>query len=895
MSQRCHRAFLSLLTFFLLLTAVTCKPRSQADAGAKSENQVGDASFYRPGNRKVSWEGRDRFLGDVQPVLASRCVACHGCTDAPCSAKFTNYELTARGASGANPYGTHAGDVQFPQPRVGAKGFYPTIGKGFNDSLMALFVQLGHGNTTEKDPNGPFNTTATDTLRKKYLTKPKYECPADIGAFKAYASRNPMAGMPFGLPKLEGKENQDLLTWIAETGGQGPTDANRIELAKPSHPDVIFAWEGFLNQAPSVPVRSTLMARYLYEHWFNAHIAFDEMPGEFFRIVRTTEANTGRWSDPTEIVTELPTDDPKVGTKQLYYRFKKVTEVVAQKAHVVFELSKTKMDGYETLFISKERPWNVTKLPGYDTSSPFENFKEIPEDIRHIFMLEHSRFIVDSMVRGPVCVGESATYAIADHFWVFFLKPTVDPSSGAGIKMSKEGFDGLNLDVKAWLPSFQVSERFVNNYNYMIAYEDALRADLKRRGKTGLTLDDLWHGEALRAGGTEHDRNAWLSITRHDISTTVQYGVRGGMPQSSWILTYANFERLYYNLVVNFKYWGAAMHKVGTWRSMSHERMDGEDLFLSLLPPEARNKVRMDWSGGLELGSDLASLGSTIAPIIKMRTGVDINAQRSDGEKNKPIKRYIDLYPLQSLRDTPRTGISISGNEDPAVLMERLVRDRMSAAQVSPANDPLNARSDGESIYTPAATSAVRSLPPITDFESFEKALAVVGRDRGIGRYAAWLPATTIARVGGAGVDARVYSFVGNRAYLSHNLWALSSSEEAAPARKPQGDTVSIYKGVVGDRPELFLDIPLESQSGKTGSVGAKEFLDLVQRMNNENHAQIFTKIYNDYAIQRNSSKFWPFYDWLHKWMIHNDNTFGPGIVYAGILDLLRYDPPAGG
>ena len=497
------------------------------------------------------------------------------------------------------------------------------------------------------------------------------------------------------------------------------------------------------------------------------------------------------------------------------------------------------------------------------------------------------------MVRAPVCVGETATYAIADHFWVYFLKPGSDPSSGAGVKMSQEGFDGLNLDVKFWTFTNQVSERFTRNYNYMINFEDALRADLQKRGKTNLSLDDLWFGEPLRAGGEDHSKNAWLSITRHDISTTVQYGLNGGTPQSAWILSYANFERLYYNLVVNFKYWGAATHKLGTWRSMSHERMDGEDLFLSLLPVDARNKVRMNWSGGLQLGQDLSSLGSVIGPLVKLRSGIDINEQRTDGAPNTPITRYIDLYPLQSLRGTPRQGMQIAGSESPEILLERMIRDRMKQASViSAQNDPLNARPDGETIYTPTPRTANTQLPRVSDFASFERALGALASDRGMGTYAAWLPATVIARVQAASGDARVYSFIGNRAYVSHDVELNSSSKESSSARLPANDTISVYQGVVGDRPDLFLDIPLETTQGKHGPIGANEFLQAMQKVTNENHREAFKAIKDEYGVLRNSSKFWPFYDWMHNWMVHHDNVFGPGIVYAGVLDLLQYDPP---
>lgn len=861
----------------------------------KKSDGLENASFYHAGDRRISWEGKDRFLGEVQPILASRCVACHGCTDAPCSAKFTNHELTMRGASQTNPYAVRVGATIFPEARVGAPGFFPTITKSFNTSLMAKFVELGLKNTTDAEQSGGFDMTTLDPMRKKYMVAPKYECPIDVASFEAYAAKNPMAGMPFGMARMADNESRDLLRWIAETSGEGPTQESAILLSSPSRPQVVLAWENFLNQGPSMVERSTLMARYLYEHWFNAHIAFDEMPGEFFRIVRTTEPNGPVWNQPNEIVTQLPTDDPKVPTgKQLYYRFQKVTEVITQKNHVVFELSKNKIQSYEDLFLPRDRQWQVTALPDYSSADPFRNFREIPEDIRHTFMLEHSRFIVDSMVRAPVCVGESATYAIADHFWVYFLKPKFDPSSGAGVKMSKEGFDGLNLDVEAWKPATQVKDRFVKNYKYMIEFEDALRGDLQRRGRTGLSMDDLWFGEPLREGGVLKNRNAWLSITRHDVSTTVQYGIRGGTPQSAWILSYANFERLYYNLVVNFKYWGSTAHKLGTWRSMSHERMDGEDLFLSMLPEEQRKQVRLRWSGGLELGSDLKWLGDYIAPIIKLKTGIDIFAQRTDGAPNTPIKRYIDLYPPQSLRGTPRTGIQLTGaEEEPEIRLERMIRDRMVSAGVSIANDPLNSRADGESIYTPrAGENVATSLPKVTDFASFEKALAMAAADRGVGRYATWLPATSIARVQADNGESRVYTFIGNRAYLSHNLWALSSSDETSPARDPKNDTISVYSGVVGDRPDIFLEIPLTSKPGKDGLIGATEFLNVMMAATRDNQADLYAKVKSDYGVLRNSGKFWAYYDWLHNWMIRHDNSFGPGLVYAGILDLLRYDQP---
>ena len=302
----------------------------------------------------------------------------------------------------------------------------------------------------------------------------------------------------------------------------------------------------------------------------------------------------------------------------------------------------------------------------------------------------------------------------------------------------------------------------------------------------------------------------------------------------------------------------------------------------------------MNWSGGLQLGSDLWSLGSIIAPLIKLKSGIDILEQRTDGAPNTPITRYIDLYPMQSLRGSPRQGLQLAGSESPEIILERMIRDRMvQASVVSAKNDPLNAREDGETIYEPTSRSGLNlRLPNVSDFASFEKALGTLGADRGKGTYAAWLPATVLARVQSADGDARVYSFIGNRAYVSHDIELNSSSKETSSARLPANDTISIYHGVIGDRPDLFLDIPLETKQGKHGPIGANEFFQSIAKITNENHREALKVIKDEYGVLRNSSKFWPFYDWMHRWMVSHDNIFGPGVVYAGVLDLMQYDPP---
>ena len=847
------------------------------------------ASLYHPGSRFNHSVQADRYLGKVQPVLAKRCVVCHGCSDSPCSLKLSSHLGIERGASKANPFAVRKGTIPFPAMKKGIKGFFSVTDKKLDRNLLFQHMILGQKNTTESDPEGPFDIDSLMGTRKKYAAKPKYSCPEVRGwnkmsEFEDYVKKNPLGGMPFGLARIADKEYTEIMTWIAETNSRGPSTDSLTSLSTPSDLSVIYAWEKFLNfnTSEGPTLRTRLMARYLYEHWFNAHIHFDEMPGEFYKIVRSNEAPVGKIQDykmVNEIVRELPTDDP--GKRKFYYRFKKVTDIIVQKSHIPLKLSKNKIENYKKLFLQdKENPWGVLSLPDYSTADPFQNFKKIPEIIRHRFMLENARYIVDNMVRAPVCTGQSATFAIADHFWAFFLKPESDPTSGAKYKMSEKGFKGLDLTTKGWTLAKQARIRFTRNYDYLNEFENALRKNLRARGKENLDMDDLWDGSPLRDGGKGQNPNAWLSITRHDTNTTVQFGHEGGAPQSLWVLTYANFERLYYNLAVNFKYWGNIKHKLGTWRSMSHERLEGEDLFISMLPKEVRKPVRLHWSGGLKFDSNYIN---AFAKIIRLRTGIKTPTK---------INRYIDLYPSQSLKKgdintserSPGERNNASKDEalDTIISFTKKLRDRFKKSGVLKRPDYLNANADGENIYRLDQVKVnQKTYESFGDFSDWEKAIAEVTVDRGRMRYAQFLPALTMVRVSDESGKSRVYTIVGNRGYLSHNVSLLSSSETSSPIRDPRRDTVSIYHGVVGDYPELFLDLTLEKSGG--------EFLNLIQKLNSGNHKTVFGQIWNNYAVKQNSSKLWDFVDWLHHYMANTHNSNGEGYIYSGVLDLSRY------
>jgi len=866
-----------------LLSLLSCQTRDRASSAkqdfGKTENGI--PLFYEAGNRFHRWEGEDRYLGEVQTVFAKRCVSCHACSDSPCSAKLTSYEGFARGASKTNFYAVRAGEVKYPSSAIDADGFHKLTNASFNNSMMFQFLKLGKNNTTEADTQGSFSPTLLTGLEKQHAAA-TYTCPATLDEFNAFAKAYPQAGMPLGLPRLSDSENQAIMSWLAESG-KGPSPEASLVLERPSRQDVVFKWDRFLNDGAD-NLRRKLVARYIYEHLFDAHVSFEEMPGEFFKLVRSHSVgalgNENEFQHIDAIETALPTDDPNKPNRQVFYRFKKITEVIAQKNHVVFRLNLGMINSWDKLFFKSDVKWQVISLPDYSIADPFQNFKQIPPTIRHRFMLENARYIVDSMVRAPVCKGESATFAIADHFWVYFLRPESDPSSGAKIPMSEEGFKGLDLTEAAWTNTGAIEDRFVRNFTYINAFEDALRANLAASGKKGLEISDIWKGEALRDGGKSSDRNAWLSITRHDTNTTVQYGMEGGTPQSMWVLTYANFERLYYNLVVNFKYWGSLEHKLGTWRSMSHERMEGEDLFISMLPESYRTRIRDEWSGGLVMSGEMSKIIDILKPVVEFKTGIDLGDQT--------ITRYIDLYPLQASKGGGRkTGVAFKENVRADIELSRMLRDEFVKSGVTNGKDDLNSNFGDEPIQFQPWVKPV-AVPNFSSntIEEFEKTLAAVLAGRGRGSYAPYIPASTVLRIDNEQGERFYYTFVGNRGYKSHNIAMLSSSETSSPVRDSSRDTISVYRGVVGDYPQIFLHAVV-GPNAKTRR--ADELLKLVSQMDGKNYRGFFDQIKAKYSIQKNRSEFWPFVDQIHSDILTQSTDVGAGLTYGGILDLSKY------
>jgi hypothetical protein len=519
-------------------------------------------------------ERQTAFETHVRPVIEHRCVVCHACYDAPCQLVLSSPDGIARGASQENVYDTSRLRAMAPT-RLGvdaktpaawpAKGFVPIIGHAVGaDSLFVRMLSLGRANPF---PPGERLPKGVELDIGRALTCPRIE------AFDAYAEKHPLGGMPYGTAPLSDDEIGILAMW-ATRGAPLPSQPAPLP---PRARDAVQRWESFLN---GKSLQERVVARYLYEHWFVAHLYFDDLPeGPFFQVVRSRTPS----GQPIDVIaTRRPYDDPGA---PLYYRLRRVEGTIVHKTHIVYALSDARMAHLRQLFLGKD--WKPTQYPGHAAdvaSNPFVAFAEIPARSRYQFLLDDAHFFVDTFIRGPVCRGQVAVDVIEDRFWVAFLAPDRDLSVTDPFYLEKtKDLLALPSEDAGWLEYNRKQRKYLNERERF--YD---RHDPDHRGPA---LDWIWNGDGKNP-------NALLTVFRNFDNATVVQGFAGATPKTAWILDYPLFERIYYDLVAGYDVFGAATHQVATRLYMDHLRMQSENEFLTFLPTDRREAIRASWYVG---------------------------------------------------------------------------------------------------------------------------------------------------------------------------------------------------------------------------------------------------------------------------------------------------------
>jgi hypothetical protein len=753
----------------------------------------------------------DRFTNSIEPLIAGRCVTCHECVEAPCQLKLSSYDGMRRGST-KNRLGASIGEV-LPTRIKDEKNWLhwrnrefssifpdsPTESRTDNNNQSVMFQALQNGMKTNV---AGFNLSSLQS----YYTTDAQICPATTAEHHEFLKENPAAGMPLGFTHIPDAEFKALTDWIGD-GAPGPTDDARAIRESTKNPDTLLQWESLLNRSSP---KERLAARYLFEHFAYIHFHFSDSYGEFFELVRSS---TPAPRPISEIVTDTPSAAPLTSST---YRFKKVTDVIVQKTHIVYEASKSKLARIKELFFSADwQPLPKDYLITY-TGNPFDDFQKIPTKARATFMLENSRMIFDQIIRGPVCSGRAATYAIRDHFWVMFMDPSSDPSvADQYLGMQQISNDFVQQDEPISTSYFKISE-----------YQKRFEKTLRNIRPQGLSLKDVW------TGGPNRSDNALLTIFRHDESVSLHRGWIGGNPESITYLSYSNFERIFYALAVQFKFWGSVPHKLNSWSIMRKVREEAEALTISLLPEKNRKTLEVSWAKGLA----------------KFLVPEDYNGRTSQ--------------------------IEITHDNNPFGDLINQIRPLFTDAQTRLSEDDFNF-----TLLDANGNSVVGVSPTLSEFERNLRSLVIVKYKAIFEEYLP--PIAHIRYYDPTSKQYSVYTIISHDKFYHHENPLISNSKRIHML----GDgTLSIFRGILGDYSYIYFDI----DSREKGAAFVKDILALKT-------ATAYENLKNHYGVRRNNENFWAVADWMVNWN-RQENPIEGGIIDLSKYDrndLKQYDVSA--
>jgi hypothetical protein len=634
-----------------------------------------------------SFGATPEYQHDIRPLFERRCLVCHGCYDAPCQLKLDSYQGLARGASKEQIYSTARLSPATParlfedaQTTEGwrVRGFSPVV-----PEVLAKILEL------KKLHPLPAGKVLPETF--DFSLNRAQQCPR-AEEFNSFANRFPLWGMPFGLPPLSDSEDHLLTDWMA--AGTPATDPAPLS---PSLAKEVKRWEALFNGST---LKHQLVARYLYEHLFLAHLYLEDQGADtvFFKLVRS---RTPPGTQLSLISTRRPYDDP--GVSHVYYRLWRDPASVVAKNHLPYQLTTARRDRWRKWFI--DTPYTVDQLPGYEpktASNPFYTYQPIPYASRHSFLLDEAQFTIMNFIKGPVCRGNVALSVIQDRFWVFFTTPQSAVGKQFAEFLAREG-DELKLPAGAESGIWSVTKW--HSYaeaqrRYLKAKGDFIRSNAAALDKAG--LNTFWDGYGTNA-------NAALTVFRHNDSATVVQGLVGTQPQTAWLIDYPILERIHYLLVAGFDVYGTASHQLMTRMYMDFLRMESEMNFLGFLPQDQRIAQVSDWYRGADrsVHAYLASYyeHGVLAPPFNFKTS-DPKAELFRALQARMAKVLNHRYELAQ-----------SGLSAPSVAaLARLDQVRGAAASIMPQTTLIKVNEHG--LLTLLSNSAYSNVSSILNSES---------------------------------------------------------------------------------------------------------------------------------------------------------------------------------
>jgi hypothetical protein len=598
---------LQALFLFILLTA--CNDRSQ--------QLQADPLIPAATTEPVS------YTADIRPIIEQKCIVCHGCFDAPCQLKMESGVGLLRGASKLQAYDGQRKDAAEPtrlyfdaqtEQQWRDLDFHSVLQpEGQLSPLLYRMLELGKRNDFTA------NSKLPDDL--DISIQRKHSCPT-ADEFDDYAKEHNNGGMPFAVTGLSDKEFSLVRGWLE----QGATIDESTVVATSAEQTHIDRIEHYLNQEG---LNQQLVARWLYEHLFLAHIYFDSesLPSHYFQLVRS-HTPPGQAIDVVH--NRLPNS---LVLGKFYYRLRPMQGATVHKRHITFLFDVALQQRIDELFYAEE--WSVDKLPDYvyeNRSNPFLTYQAIPARARYQFLLDHAEYFTRTFIRGPVCRGQIATDVIRDQFWVMYQDPDYDAF------ITNKAYQDSVIPLLGLPGQDDNLVEIPENWEH---YKDKRNEYLEKRNQHYRTLSLDWSSLSAIWHGKGHNDNALLTVFRHFNSASVEKGLIGQTPITLWWMDYPLFERTYYELVVNFDVFGNVAHQLQTRLYFDLIRNGAEHNFLRLLPKEGRADVLADWY------QDMAAIKTyfTYAPLdTNSETGVSFETKHYKQElTEKLLTQFSDV------------------------------------------------------------------------------------------------------------------------------------------------------------------------------------------------------------------------------------------------------------
>ena len=751
-------------------------------------------------------EQKSFYAQKVEPILDSKCIACHSCFNSPCQLDLSSYDGVLRGAHKTNLY--EFPDVNARKPtrmHVDAssekewreKGFFSVLGKD-SSILSSMITELPGIESGKQDQ--------FQSEQKRYCISSLEE-----DELESLKEMNPAARMPYGFPALSSEEINTIKKW-QELGAIGPSTRD-LETKVLKHKDfknLTIQWETLLNRKS---LQAKISARYIYEHLFLAHIYFDNYPNVFFRLVRSKTAK----GLIDEIATDYPFDSPG---KTFSYRLRPVVNTISHKRHIPFPLTDKKFDRWENQFFKADWGKKIKDLPAYGRpgANPFKTFADIPTKIRYQFFLDEAAYHIMTFIKGPVCRGQTALNVINDHFWVLFLSPENDPLSS-----SEELYNKVAQTMK--LPA-EIKDDLSPSIDFRKNYWSALKHkfDYLEKSENSLSSSWLWNG-----GGT--NSNSLITVYRHFDSANVLRGLRGTKPKTVWVLDYHVFESIYYNLTAGYNVFGPMLHQLNSRLYMEISRIASEDLFISFLPKEIRQKTRNSWNISTPDAKE-----STLKWISDIFTA---DAQ----EKMK--------YEYVFLGNNVKTLLTKNEHSSTGKALDGIILRHFSNKQISPALESYKFNS---------------SFIKNSNFDQLPNGLSELSNLDATQSGLEHLPEVILMRVKKSNGEDQAYTLLHNKDH--YNVSMLFFEKERL---NPKNNTIDILEGITASYANLFFVID------------EAELIEFTKGLKASKSPRDVWKLLKKYSLSRSDKSFWDEYKWF------SNQSYSPLSNERGWLDLNRY------